>query len=35
LQDERVVVAPRVNALRVSPHFFNKENEIDALLEKI
>jgi cysteine desulfurase/selenocysteine lyase len=35
LQMEGVVVAPRVNTLRVSPHFFNKESEIDAFLEKI
>jgi cysteine desulfurase/selenocysteine lyase len=35
LQEQGVVVAPRVNTLRVSPHFFNTETEIDALLEKI
>jgi len=35
LQEEGVVVAPRLNTLRVSPHFFNTEEEIDALLEKI
>jgi selenocysteine lyase/cysteine desulfurase len=35
LQQEGVVVAPRVNALRVSPHFYNTEEEIDALLEKL
>jgi cysteine desulfurase/selenocysteine lyase len=34
LQEEGVVVAPRVNTLRVSPHFFNTETEIDILLEK-
>jgi len=35
LQKQNVVVAPRVNTLRVSPHFFNKEQEIDMLLEKL
>lgn len=35
LQQEGVVVAPRVNTLRVSPHFYNTEEEIDKLLEKI
>jgi selenocysteine lyase/cysteine desulfurase len=35
LQQEGVVVAPRVNTLRVSPHFYNTEEEIDKLLERI
>lgn len=35
LQQEGVVVAPRVNVLRVSPHFYNTEEEIDILLQKI
>jgi selenocysteine lyase/cysteine desulfurase len=35
LQKENVIVAPRVNTLRVSPHFYNKEEEIDLLLEKV
>jgi len=35
LLSQGVVVAPRVNTLRVSPHFFNTENEIDSLLEKL
>lgn len=35
LQQEHVIVAPRVNTLRISPHFYNTEDEIDALLEKI
>ncbi len=35
LQQEHVVVAPRVNTLRVSPHFYNTEREIDILLERI
>jgi cysteine desulfurase/selenocysteine lyase len=35
LQKEKVVVAPRMNTLRVSPHFYNKEEEIDLLLEKM
>jgi selenocysteine lyase/cysteine desulfurase len=35
LLEQGVVVAPRVNTLRISPHFFNTNTEIDALLEKI
>lgn len=35
LQQDGVVVAPRVNVLRVSPHFYNTEEEIDILLQKI
>ena len=35
LQQEHVVVAPRVNTLRVSPHFYNTDNEIDTLLKKL
>jgi selenocysteine lyase/cysteine desulfurase len=35
LLEERVVVAPRVNTLRISPHFYNTEREIDLLLEKV
>lgn len=35
LLKEHVIVAPRVNTLRVSPHFYNTEREIDILLEKV
>lgn len=35
LLEEHVVVAPRVNTLRVSPHFYNTDREIDILLEKV
>lgn len=35
LQSQGVIVAPRVNTLRVSPHFFNTEHEIDVLLERL
>jgi selenocysteine lyase/cysteine desulfurase len=35
LQEGGVMVAPRVNTLRVSPHFFNTEAEIDTLLDRI
>jgi len=35
LQKAHVIVAPRVNTLRVSPHFYNTEREIDTLLEKV
>jgi cysteine desulfurase/selenocysteine lyase len=35
LQDENVIVAPRVNTLRISPHFYNTEAEIDTLLQKL
>jgi cysteine desulfurase/selenocysteine lyase len=35
LQEKDIVVAPRVNTLRVSPHFFNTEAEVDILLNAI
>ncbi len=35
LQQEHITVAPRVNTLRVSPHFYNTEDEVDLFLEKI
>jgi selenocysteine lyase/cysteine desulfurase len=35
LMEEHVVVAPRMNTLRVSPHFYNTETEIDTFLTKI
>ena len=35
LLEEHVVVAPRANMLRISPHFYNTEAEIDSLLEKV
>jgi cysteine desulfurase/selenocysteine lyase len=35
LLQEHVVVAPRVNTLRISPHFYNTDREVDTFLEKI
>jgi cysteine desulfurase/selenocysteine lyase len=35
LQQERVIVAPKVNTIRVSPHFYNTDDEIDTLLGKL
>ncbi len=35
LQEQHVIVAPRVNTLRVSPHFYNTDDEIDRLLEQV
>jgi len=35
LLTQRVVVAPRVNSLRVSPHFYNTPTEIDTFLQKM
>jgi selenocysteine lyase/cysteine desulfurase len=35
LLEEHVVVAPRANMLRVSPHFYNTPDEIDTLLGKV
>ena len=34
LEREHIIVAPRVDTLRVSPHFYNTEREIDILLSK-
>ena len=35
LEQEHVIVAPRVDRLRISPHFYNTEREIDTLLGKL
>jgi selenocysteine lyase/cysteine desulfurase len=35
LRDEGIIISARANGLRVSPHFYNTEAEIDKLLEKI
>jgi len=35
LLQEHVVVAPRPNTLRVSPHFYNTDREVDTFLEKL
>jgi len=35
LLEQHIVVAPRVNMLRVSPHFYNTEEEIEGFLEKL
>ncbi len=35
LQQEHITIAPRVNTLRVSPHFYNTNREVDILLEKL
>jgi selenocysteine lyase/cysteine desulfurase len=32
LQERRIVTAPRDGFLRVAPHFYNTEDEVDALL---
>jgi cysteine desulfurase/selenocysteine lyase len=35
LQEQHIIVAPRINTLRISPHFYNTNGEIDKLLQKI
>lgn len=35
LRDEEIIISARANGLRVSPHFYNTEEEIDKLTEKI
>jgi cysteine desulfurase/selenocysteine lyase len=35
LLEEHIVVAPRTNLLRVSPHFYNTDDEVDTLLSRI
>ena len=35
LQKKNVVVSPRANGIRVSPHFYNTEEEIDRLVEAV
>jgi selenocysteine lyase/cysteine desulfurase len=35
LRDERIMVSARCGMVRVSPHFYNSEAEIDCLLERL
>jgi selenocysteine lyase/cysteine desulfurase len=35
LGDEGIVISARANGLRVSPHFYNTEEEISKLMEEI
>jgi selenocysteine lyase/cysteine desulfurase len=35
LAEHRIIVAHRLGRLRISPHFYNTREEIDALLEKL
>jgi cysteine desulfurase/selenocysteine lyase len=35
LLEEHIVVAPRANTLRVSPHFYNTDDEVDTFLSRI
>lgn len=35
LQKKNIVVSPRANGIRVSPHFYNTEEEIDRLVEAV
>jgi selenocysteine lyase/cysteine desulfurase len=35
LRSKNIITAPRVNRLRISPHFYNTRDEIDALVEAL
>jgi selenocysteine lyase/cysteine desulfurase len=35
LQDKGIIVSARSNGIRVSPHFYNTETEIDTLTQEI
>jgi len=35
LREKRIIVSPRTHGLRVSPHFYNTEEEIDELIDEI
>lgn len=35
LRQKGIVVSPRAHGIRVSPHFYNTEDEIDKLIEEI
>ena len=35
LLEKRIVTAPRVKRLRISPHFYNTREEVDALVDAL
>jgi selenocysteine lyase/cysteine desulfurase len=35
LKDRRIIVAARKGALRVSPHFYNDESDLETLREEL
>jgi len=35
LAEHKIVVSPRVGGIRISPHFYNREDEVDTFLEKL
>jgi len=35
LREKNIITAPRMNRLRISPHFYNTREEIDALVETL
>jgi len=35
LMEKKIVTAPRVNRLRISPHFYNTREEVDALVDTL
>jgi cysteine desulfurase/selenocysteine lyase len=35
LAEQKIVVSPRVGGIRISPHFYNRKNEVDTFLEKL
>ena len=34
LAEDKIVVSPRVGGIRISPHFYNREDEVEVFLEK-
>jgi len=35
LQEKGIVVSARMNGVRVSPHFYNTEEELERLIEEL
>jgi len=35
LRSQNIITAPRMNRLRISPHFYNTREEVDALIEAL
>jgi selenocysteine lyase/cysteine desulfurase len=33
--EKKIVTAPRVKRLRISPHFYNTREEVDALVDAL
>ncbi len=35
LKQQNIITAPRLDRLRIAPHFYNTERDIDALIDAL